>query len=129
MKNYCSNLLKYAMESCLVCLNILTQESSEGVLKLMRTEGKEHLIGKSFDILRSINDIMADLIAKVAKVDLLFAEEFFKIVENYRQTSVRACLYALLTFFAFYINAVKADHVIPFMAFAPAPFIVDSPTH
>lgn len=30
---------------------------------------------------------------------------------------------ALLTLFAFYINAIKAHQIIPFMASAPGPFI------
>jgi hypothetical protein len=84
------------------------------------------LIGKGFEQLRTMNEIVNDLIVKISKVDLLFVEEYFKIVNNYGTNSVKTLLYALLSFFAFYVNAIKAEHVIPFLAIAPGPFIVDS---
>jgi hypothetical protein len=68
---------------------------------------------------------MNDLIVKIAKVDPLYAEEYFKIRGNWShsQSSLPSFLFTQLSFFAFYINAIKAEHTLPFLAVAPSPFI------
>ena len=70
-----------------------------------------------------------DLIVKVCKTDPLFAKEYFRIIDTYSSSSIKTLLYALLSFFAFYINAIKAQHAIPFLATAPGPFIIESTEH
>jgi len=54
----------------------------------------------------------------------LFAGEFFKIIDSYASHSVKSLLYSMFTFFAFYINAVKSTDKIPFLAVAPAPYLM-----
>lgn len=68
---------------------------------------------------------MNDLIVKITKVDPLYAEEYFKIRGNWShsQSSLPSFLFTQLSFFAFYINAIKAEHTLPFLAVAPSPFI------
>jgi hypothetical protein len=49
-------------------------------------------------------------------------------LERYTNFSIKAEFYALLTFFSFYLHAIKATDVIPFLAAAPGPFIIDAPS-
>ena len=71
-----------------------------------------------------MNEMMDDLIIKICKVDPLFSKEYFKIIDTYLSSSIKTLLYALLSFFAFYLNAIKAQNTVPFLATAPGPFII-----
>ena len=72
-----------------------------------------------------MNEVIDDLIVKISKTDSLFSKEYFKIIQNFESSSVKTLLHALLSFFAFYISAIKAESIIPFLAVAPAPFIIE----
>lgn len=71
---------------------------------------------------------MSNILVKVAKQDPLFSQEFSKILQKYANFSIKAEFYALLTFFSFYLHAIKATDMIPFLAAAPGPFIIDAPS-
>lgn len=73
LKNYCSNLLKYALDNYLLVLNLLTQDNNDYVEHLLEENHREHLKGKGFDLIRSNNETMTTLIVKVSKNDPLFA--------------------------------------------------------
>ena len=55
LKNYCSNLLKYALDNYLLILNHLTQDNNDYVEHLLYENHREHLKGKGFDLIRSTN--------------------------------------------------------------------------
>lgn len=63
---------------------------------------------------------------KVIQVDPLFGQEYYKIKESHPATTVAPFLLAMLSFFAFYINACKAESIVPFLAVAPEPYISEA---
>ena len=65
-----------------------------------------------------------DFIVKICRIDPLFSKEYFKIIDTYSTSSIKTQLYALLSFFAFYLNAIKGQYIIPFLSTAPGPFII-----
>lgn len=74
--------------------------------------------------MRTTREVIADLINKVVKLDPLFAAEYYKIAENLAGKPLDFVFNALLTFFAFFVHALKAQHAIPFLACAASPYLV-----
>lgn len=56
---------------------------------------------------------------KIIRVDPLFAQEYYKIKENHPAPTVGPFLLTMLSFFAFYLNASKAESIVPYFAVAP----------
>lgn len=94
------------------------------MVKLIEQEEGGYLLGKGFGLLRTNKEVIADLINKIMKVDPLFQTEYHKIVDCLAGREVDYIFNALLTLFAFFVNALKVEHTLPFMACAAAPYLL-----
>lgn len=78
---------------------------------------------RNLDSLRNNNNVLMDVIQKLSKGEELFYENLNQIVKLINKSSLEQTFYSLLEYFSFFLCVSDLDHMIPFLAVAPNPYL------
>ena len=78
---------------------------------------------RNLETLRHNNVIILDSLQKFSTADEVFYENLTHIVKVISRASLEQTFYSLLEYFAFYLCVSELDHMAPFLAVAPNPYL------
>lgn len=136
------NIVAYSLNNSLILLKVLeesqigdnTKKSHVILHKKQQTlessninsvmqKSDRLLMKRNLDTLRNNNDVLLDSIHKLSKCDEVFYDNLKQIVKLINKSSLEQTFYNLLEYFSFYLNVSELEHMIPFLAVAPNPYL------
>jgi hypothetical protein len=119
-------MVSYGINNSLMMIKVI-EESLVGRKQLAKNptlrKSEKVSMKRNIDSIRNHNDVLLDSALKLAKLDEIFHDNLKPILKLINKSSLSHSFYNLLQYFALYLSISGLDHMIPYLAIAPNPYL------